>query len=367
MPRSSLTSLLDEPTVGGIVVTVHDIHERMELERQLKQQAFHDALTGLPNRVLLHDRLGQALARAAPRKLRVGLLFLDLDDFKRVNDGLGHPVGDTLLVEAAARLRSCVRAENTIARLGGDEFVVLLEGLRDESEAVPVANNIMKQFARPFTVGDRELVVTASIGVALNSGSGDQAESLLRDADVAMYRAKAGGKSRHIVFDDRMHADALARLNLEADLSHAVENGELRVHYQPIISLDSGRIAEVEALVRWQHPVHGLIEPGDFIPLAEDSGLIVPIGQWVLREACRQVAAWHVQYPSQPPLAVGVNLSPRQFRLPGLADKIATTLCETGLPPGVSSWRSPKARSCTTPRRRSRCCGSSRRWGSNWQ
>jgi diguanylate cyclase (GGDEF)-like protein/PAS domain S-box-containing protein len=328
-----LTSLLNEPMVGGIVVTVHDVQQRKALEWELKQQAFYDSLTGLPNRLLLHDRLRQALTRAARRKLRVGLLFLDLDDFKRVNDSLGHAVGDRLLVEAAARLQTCVRAEDTIARLGGDEFVVLLEDLGDETDAVPVADNILKQFARPFMLDDREVVVTASIGIALNDECGDQAESLLRDADVAMYRAKAGGKGRHTVFTAKMYAEALGRLNLEGDLRHAIENDELRVHYQPIMSLQSGRMAEVEALLRWRHPVHGLIYPQDFIPLAEDSGLIVPIGQWVLQQACRQAAAWHARYPMQPPLIIGVNLSPRQFRLPGLAERIAQTLRETGLPP----------------------------------
>jgi diguanylate cyclase (GGDEF)-like protein/PAS domain S-box-containing protein len=327
-----LTSLLHEPSVGGVVVTVHDIHQRKALEWELKQQAFYDSLTGLPNRLLLHDRLKQALTRAARRKLRAGLLFLDLDDFKRVNDSLGHAVGDELLVQAAARLQTCVRAEDTIARLGGDEFVVLLEDLGDEADAAPVADDILRQFARPFTLGDREVVVSASIGIALTEERGDQTENLLRNADVAMYRAKAAGKGRYVAFTPKMHAETLARLNLEGDLRRAIESCELRVHYQPIMSLQSGRMTEIEALVRWQHPVHGLIPPLDFIPLAEDSGLIIPIGQWVLQEACRQVAVWHVQHPMEPPLIVGVNLSPLQFGHPGLVETIAKTLHDTGLP-----------------------------------
>ena len=261
----------------------------------------------------------------------MGLLFLDLDNFKLINDSLGHHAGDRLLVEAAKRLRGCVRAGDTVARLGGDEFVVLLEYLTSEADAVPLADTIARGFAEPFALDGRELVVTASLGVALADPGQRDGESLLRNADVAMYRAKAGGKGRHVVFDPSMHTDTLARLELETDLRRALDRGELRVFYQPIVLMESGRIAEVEALARWQHPERGLITPAEFIPIAEETGLILPLGSWVLREACRQTASWHAQYPLEPPLIVSVNLSPRQFQKSDLVQEVARTLAETGL------------------------------------
>lgn len=326
------TNLLHDPAVQGLVVTVRDITERKAFEQQLTQQAFFDALTGLPNRVLFLDRLKQALVRAGRRKDTVGLLFIDVDNFKLINDSLGHAAGDKLLTEAAARLRSCVRAQDTVARLGGDEFVVVLELLAGADDAVPVAKAITHQFSRPFQLDGREVVVTASIGVALGEAGQDDADSLLRNADLAMYRAKSSGRACYVVFDPSMHTDTLARLELENDLRRALDHGELRVHYQPIVRMETGRVSEVEALVRWQHPTRGLVSPGAFIPLAEETGLIIPLGQWVLEEACRQVAAWHKQFASEPPLTLSVNLSPRQFQKPNLVADVTQALQQAGLP-----------------------------------
>ena len=326
------TNLLDDPAVQGVVVTVRDVSERRTFEQQLLQQAFYDALTGLPNRALFRDRLGQALVRAGRRKDRIGLLFLDLDNFKLVNDSLGHQMGDKLLVEAAERLRTCIRAQDTIARLSGDEFVIVLELLADETDAIPVAKAIAHQFARPFTLDGRDVVVTASIGIAISNPGRDDVESLVRNADVAMYRAKSDGRARYVMFDHSMHTDALARLELENDLRHAIDHQELRVHYQPIISMDTGSFTEVEALVRWQHPSRGLVSPADFIPIAEETGLIIQLGMWVLEEACRQVVAWHEEFPATPPLTLSVNLSPRQFQQASLVGDIAAALEATGLP-----------------------------------
>jgi diguanylate cyclase (GGDEF)-like protein/PAS domain S-box-containing protein len=327
-----LTNLLHEAAVSGVVITVHDISERKAFERQLMEQAFYDSLTGLPNRALFNDRLDQARARSVRRHDGLGLLFLDLDNFKLVNDSLGHGAGDTLLVEVAKRLVTTVRTDDTVARLGGDEFVVLLERINSEADILPLAESITQQFVRPFAVDGREFAITASIGIAFSERDHEHEGSLLRNADVAMYRAKASGKGQHVLFNAGMHADIMARLELETDLRQAIERGELRIHYQPIFSLRSGRMSEVEALVRWQHPTRGLIAPADFIPIAEETGLIVPIGQWVLEQACHQAAAWHVQCPQTPLLVVGVNVSPRQLQLASFAEDVARTLRETGLP-----------------------------------
>jgi diguanylate cyclase (GGDEF)-like protein/PAS domain S-box-containing protein len=328
-----LTNLLGEPAVAGLAVTGRDITERKAFEALLTKQAFHDAVTGLPNRVLLRDRLAQALARAARRFSTVGLLFIDLDNFKQINDSLGHHVGDKLLSEAATRLRACVRDENTVARLGGDEFVILLDYLQSDAEAELVAERVCTAFALPFNLENRNLYVTASIGIALGYAGQGVADNMLRDADVAMYRAKSAGKARHVVFNSSMQVDILAALELENDLRHAITEHELRVHYQPIVSFEGGGVSEVEALVRWQHPTRGLIPPASFIPVAEATGLILPLGQWVLDEACRQAAAWQSDYPSTPPLVVSVNLSPRQFQLVTLVSDVKRALEESGLPP----------------------------------
>ncbi|MCW6512428.1 putative bifunctional diguanylate cyclase/phosphodiesterase [Lichenifustis flavocetrariae] len=327
-----LSNLLDEPAVNGLIATVHDIQDRKIFEQQLTQQAFYDGLTGLPNRALLCDRIKQALVRTGRRNTNVGLLFLDLDKFKIINDSLGHQTGDELLIEVATRLKASVRAEDTVGRLGGDEFVVLLENIADDVSVLPVVEAIKKQFGRSFLLEGREIAVTASIGIAFGDASRDQADSLLRNADLAMYRAKAAGKGRHVIFDSSMQVDTLARLELENDLRAAIDGGQLRVHYQPIVPLKSERVTEVEALVRWQHPTQGMISPLDFIPLAEETGLIIPLGLWVLKEACRQAAIWHAQFPIDPPVVISVNLSPRQFQMPDLAEEVERTLQEAGLP-----------------------------------
>jgi diguanylate cyclase (GGDEF)-like protein/PAS domain S-box-containing protein len=329
------TNLLHDPDVHGIVLNSRDVSERRILEDQLKHQAFHDPLTRLPNRALFMDRLEHALARRGRRGTSVAVLFLDLDNFKVVNDSLGHQAGDQLLVAVAERLQLGLRPEDTVARVGGDELAILLEEIESVAEAVEVASRIQHRLAAPVHLEGREVFTTVSIGVALSAIGHDRPEQLLRDADVALYRAKADGKARHAVFDASMDAQALERLELETDLRHAVERGELRVAYQPIVDLATGRVCEVEALIRWQHPTRGMIPPLQFIPLAEETGLIVPIGRWVLEEACRQTRRWQEAQPTMPPLAVSVNLSARQLQQPALVPEIAEVLAETGLDPST--------------------------------
>ena len=328
-----MTNLMHDASVEGIVLTSRDIEERRQFERQLTQRAFYDSLTGLPNRLLFHDRLDQSLTRASRRKRQAGLLFVDLDNFKLINDSLGHGVGDQLLVEVATRLSGCGRAENTVARLGGDEFVVLLDCLVGEADALAVAENVSRQLHRPFVLSGHSVVVTASIGVALGDAAHHQADSLLRNADIAMYRAKSNGKGQHVVFDAGMHTDSLARLELGNDLRRAILNDEFRLQYQPIVHIESGRFDEVEALVRWQHPTRGLISPAEFIPVAEETGVILPLGEWVLEKACQQTVKWQAMRPWDRPLTLSVNLSPRQFQQPRLDETIAQVLRRTGLSP----------------------------------
>ncbi|MBX6342555.1 MAG: EAL domain-containing protein, partial [Thermomicrobiaceae bacterium] len=263
----------------------------------------------------------------------VAVIFLDLDDFKVINDSLGHKAGDQLLVEVGRRLQGCIRHGDTVARLGGDEFTVLLEDIDDIQRAVDVADRIADALSAPFDLDGYEVFVSTSIGIARRVAPGDGPDDLLRNADVALYDAKNQGKNRHAVFDPAMTSRAWERIALEADLRHALERGQLRVHYQPVVDLVGGRIVEVEALVRWQHPERGLLPPADFIPLAEETGLIVPIGQWVLTEAARQVRAWQLAHPTEPPLVLAVNLSVRQFQQPDLVDDIARILAQEGLPP----------------------------------
>jgi diguanylate cyclase (GGDEF)-like protein/PAS domain S-box-containing protein len=325
-----MTNLAHEASIEGFVLTARDIEERKAFERQLTQRAFHDALTGLPNRLLFHDRVEQALVRARRRRLLVGLLFIDLDNFKLINDSLGHDAGDQLLIQVAGRLVACGRAEDTVARLGGDEFVVLLDCLLSGDDTAAVADNIGRQFKRPFILKGRDVVVTVSIGVAFGDASQEDKESLLRNADVAMYRAKSNGKGQHVLFDPSMHTDALARLELENDLRRALDNDELRVHYQPIVQMPAGHLVEVEALVRWQHPKRGLLSPAAFINVAEETGLIIPLGRWVLNEACRQAVEWETSSPLNPLRMLSVNLSPRQFQQLDLDREIAEILQRTG-------------------------------------
>ena len=311
-----------------------DITEHRTLAEQLERQAMHDPLTGLPNRILLENRLRQALRRAKRREGEVAVLFVDLDNFKVVNDSLGHEAGDRLLVAVAKRLRAIVRPEDTVARLGGDEFIFLLEdaGL---GEAISVAERILTRLDSPVTLKGRKVYATTSIGVALGGCDTERAEDLLRDADLAMYRAKLSGKARYAVFEEGMNRRALERLELEQDLRQALEREEFEVYYQPKVSLQSGRVVGFEALIRWRHPDRGLLSPGEFVPLAEETGLIIPIGEQVLEQACRQAREWHELHPDEQPVAVCVNLSARQFREPGLSQVVARVLEETGLVPDL--------------------------------
>lgn len=309
-----------------------ELNERKRAEEQLTHNAFHDALTGLPNRALFMDRLGHALERAKrhPESF-FAVLFLDLDRFKVVNDSLGHAIGDQLLIESARRLTQCVRIEDTVARLGGDEFVILLDGIHDNVDAMLIADRIQQALASSFEFDPHHIFISVSIGIVQSATGYECAEDVLRDADVAMYRAKTLGRGRYEVFDTEMHDRAMTRLELESDLRRAVEQSEFTIYYQPIISFATNRIAGFEALVRWRHPIRGLVAPAEFIPMAEETGLIIPIGQWVLQEACRQMREWQTQFAQESPLTISVNFSTKQFTQTNLVEKIATTLHETGL------------------------------------
>jgi diguanylate cyclase (GGDEF)-like protein/PAS domain S-box-containing protein len=316
-----------------VVGTVYDITDRKALEERLEHRAFHDHLTGLPNRDLFIDRLKQALARTRRRKIRrAAVLFLDLDNFKVVNDSLGHDVGDQLLVAAASRLRECLRPEDTLARFGGDEFVILVEDITSDDEAVRVAERIMDEFRRTLPVDGRELYVGTSIGIALGDARTKGPEELLRDADTAMYEAKAEGHG-YQVFDPRMYQRAIRRLETENAIRKAVALEEFVVRYQPNVDLRSGEVRGVEALVRWQHPERGLLDPSEFVPAAERSGIVVPMGEGVLEEACSAAVAWREANPGLPSLTMCVNLSGRQLQRSDLAETVERILRESGLEP----------------------------------
>ncbi|MDQ3584445.1 MAG: EAL domain-containing protein [Acidobacteriota bacterium] len=326
------TNLLDDPHVGGVVITTRCISERKALEAKLTHQAFHDPLTKLANRALFRNRVEQALKRARRRRAPLAALFLDLDNFKTINDSLGHAAGDCLLMTVAERLRACVRQYDTTARLGGDEFAVLLEDGTLPQDAAIVARRIIDAMSQALTLEGREVRVGVSIGIAVSEAGVESADELLRNADVAMYTAKESGKGRYEIFEQKMHTTLLARIELEADLRRAIDRQEFTLYYQPIIALDTGRISAVEALVRWNRPERGRIAPLDFIPLAEETGLIVPLGRWVIEEACRHAQEWQAQLPAAAPLSISINLSGRQLQQPELAHDIASALCRSGLP-----------------------------------
>jgi diguanylate cyclase (GGDEF)-like protein/PAS domain S-box-containing protein len=318
----------------AIQTIIRDITARKRAEKQLLHDALHDSLTKLPNRVSFMDHLKLAVNHTKRRKNYLfALLFVDLDRFKVVNDSLGHAVGDELLLALSVRLGTCLRAGDTLARLGGDEFTILLDAIDDHESAKRVAERIQEVLSHPFKLAGHEMSMSASIGIAFSDCGENTAEELLRDADTAMYRAKSLGKARYQIFDKDMHTHAVTLLKLESDLRGAIEREELRVHYQPTVSLESGRITGFEALVRWQHPQRGLIPPIDFLPNAEDTGMIIEIDRWVLREACRQMRQWHEQLPSTRAMKINVNLSCKQFMQTDLVDYVAKILSETGLAP----------------------------------
>ncbi len=310
----------------SLAVTDHQTREKMH-------EAYHDSLTGLASRALFMERLEHGLARAARQRTQLAVLFIDLDRFKMVNDSLGHAAGDALLIGVADRLRACLRVTDTAARFGGDEFAVVLEDLGHQEQAVTIARRIIEVLQAPFVVHGKEVFVNGSIGITFNSTSGASGEDLMRSADLAMYQAKKNGKARYEIFEPAMQARLVRTLDLETHLRRAVERDEFVLHYQPIVELANGRINGVEALVRWRHPDRGVVPPLKFVPLAEETGLIVPIGLWVLHEACRRAGGWNADRRGQPPLTMSVNLSARQLQQPDLPGVVAQILLETGLDP----------------------------------
>ena len=317
-----------------VLFQFQDITARKTEEQRLIHNVFHDALTGLPNRALFMDRLRLASERARRRKdLVFAVLFLDLDGFKAINDSMGHIIGDQLLIQVSRRLNACLRTTDTIARLGGDEFTMLLEDLSDEREVVRIVERLQRELAQPFKLGATDLQITASIGVASNTAAYERAEDMLRDADTAMYRAKSLGKACYQLVDRERTTSSIDVANLRDDLDKAVENDELELHYQPIVSLETGKLSAFEALIRWRHPQRGLIQPTDFIPLAEETGSILKIGTWAIREACLQLKRWQDRFSLRTSLAVTVNLSSKQFVQPDLIDQVIEILQDTGVDP----------------------------------
>jgi PAS domain S-box-containing protein len=335
-----------------LVIVNRDITERKRAEEMLAHNAFHDGLTNLPNRALFMDRLQHALTLSKKHpNYKFAVLLIDVDEFKIINDSLGHTAGDEVLIQIGQRLKDAVRRadtvsrprmsegpgrptnDDTLARLGGDEFTILLDDIRDPIEAVRVAERVQAELAAPFAVNQERIVLSASIGIAFSASPHDRAEDLVRDADIAMYRAKRAGKARCEVSDAAMHANALKRLRLETDLRKALDQGEFRIHYQPMVSLQTGKITGFEALTRWQRP-EGLLSPIEFIGVAEEIGLIIPMNRQLLREACQNLRSWQSEFPSSPPLTMSVNITPREFAQPDLVSEIRKSLEQTGVDPG---------------------------------
>jgi diguanylate cyclase (GGDEF)-like protein len=317
-----------------LVYQVQDVTERKRAEEQLLHAAYHDSLTGLANRSLFTDHLRLAMERARRHDNHLfGVLFMDLDRFKNVNDSLGHAHGDQLLLAVSERLQKCVRPEDTVARFGGDEFAILLNSIENSIDVIRTAERIQQMISQPFTLGHHEIFTTASVGITLSSLGYAEADELLRDADTAMYRAKAIGTGRFEVFDKVMHARAVTALKLENDLRRAVENEEFRILYQPIVNTESGAVAGFEALIRWEHPERGLTSPAEFIAAAEETDLIIAMGDWVLSNACRQARQWQREFPRDEQLFISVNLSGKQFTQRDLVEVVERALRESGLPP----------------------------------
>jgi len=341
----------EEGQIEKLVIVNRDITDRKWAEETLAHNALHDALTNLPNRTFFLERVRHVLALSQRHQsFKFAVLFIDIDEFKVFNDSLGHAAGDALLIQIARRLTVSIRgvdtisrsgslqggsglvSEESLARLGGDEFTVLLEDIRDCGDAIRVAERIQERLSIPFVVEGQELVTTASIGIAFCATSYAKSEELVRDAEIAMYRAKREGKARCQVFDNAMHTSAVKRLRLETDLRRALELGEFRVHYQPIVSLQSGKITGFEALSRWERP-EGLLSPAHFIQIADETGIILPMNRLLLREACLRLRAWHSQFPCDPPLTMSVNVTPKEFAQPDLAVQIGAILGEVGIDP----------------------------------
>ena len=326
------TDLLDDENVHGVVLNSRDVSERKVFEEQLAHQAFHDPVTNLANRALFVERVRHAVPRARREDARLAVIFIDLDDFKTINDSLGHAAGDAVLLEVAKRLDASIRPSDTAARFGGDEFAVLLEDVGSAQDAADTAERILEAVGAPLRLEGKELFVRCSLGISIAEGDGAAgADELIRNADAAMYIAKRDGKGGYRLFEPAMHEGVLERLELRADLQRAMTAGQLELYYQPLVHLSNGGASGVEALLRWHHPERGMLGPDTFIPLAEEMGLIVPIGRWVLREACRQARQMQTLLPADPPLSMSVNLSVKQLQHSDIAADVRDALAESGL------------------------------------